>query len=55
MSLTREHFEELTKRSPDIIVGTDRKGRVVYFNDGAHDSLGYDADAIADLRARGVI
>ncbi len=46
MSLSREHFEELTKRSPDIIVGTDRKGRVVYFNDGAHDCLGYDSDEV---------
>lgn len=46
MSLSREHFEELTKRSPDIIVGTDRKGRVVYFNDGAHDSLGYENEEV---------
>lgn len=46
MSLSREHFEELTKRSPDIIVGTDRKGRVIYFNDGAHDSLGYESEEV---------
>ena len=46
MTLSREHFEELTKRSPDIIVGTDRKGRVVYYNDGAHDSLGYESDEV---------
>ena len=46
MSLSREHFEELTKRSPDIIVGTDRKGRIVYFNDGAHDSLGYTSEEV---------
>ena len=46
MTLSREHFEELTKRSPDIIVGTDRKGRVVYFNDGAHDSLGYESGEV---------
>jgi len=46
MSLKREHFEELTKRSPDIIVGTDRKGRVVFFNDGAHDSLGYEDEEV---------
>ena len=46
MTLKREHFEELTKRSTDIIVGTDRKGRVNYFNDGAHDSLGYDSEEI---------
>ena len=46
MTLSREHFEELTKRSPDIIVGTDRKGRVVYYNDGAHDSLGYENEEV---------
>ena len=46
MSLTREHFEQLTKSSPDIIVGTDRKGRVVYFNDGAHASLGYENEEV---------
>ena len=46
MSLTREHFEQLTKSSPDIIVGTDRKGRVVYFNDGAHASLGYEEEEV---------
>ena len=46
MSLTRQQFEELTKRSPDIIVGTNRKGRVIYFNDGAHDSLGYDSTEV---------
>ena len=46
MSLKREHFEELTKRSPDMIIGTDRKGRVIYFNDGAHDSLGYESEEV---------
>jgi len=46
MGLTRQQFEQLTNRSPDIIVGTDRKGRVIYFNDGAHDSLGYENDEV---------
>jgi PAS domain S-box-containing protein len=46
MSLTREQFEQLTNRSPDIIVGTDRKGRVIYYNDGAHDNLGYESDEV---------
>ncbi len=46
MGLTREQFEQLTNRSPDIIVGTDRKGRVIYFNDGAHNSLGYDSEEV---------
>lgn len=46
MGLTRRQFEQLTNRSPDIIVGTDRMGRVIYFNDGAHDSLGYENDEV---------
>ncbi|MFK7898888.1 MAG: response regulator [Myxococcota bacterium] len=46
MGLTREQLVQLTNRSPDIIVGTDRKGRVIYFNDGAHDTLGYESDEV---------
>jgi PAS domain S-box-containing protein len=46
MGLTRQQFELLTNRSPDIIVGTNRKGQVIYFNDGAHDSLGYETDEV---------
>lgn len=42
MPLTREMLERLTDRSTDIVVATDRKGRVVYYNDGASKSLGYD-------------
>ena len=46
MPLTREMLERLTDRSTDIVVGTDRKGRVIYYNDGASKSLGYDPDEI---------
>jgi PAS domain S-box-containing protein len=41
MSLTRERLEQLIARSTDIVVGTDRKGVVVYYNDGASRILGY--------------
>ena len=53
MGLTREQFEQLTNRSPDIIVGTDRKGRVIYFNDGAHDNLGYESEEVLGAVACG--
>ncbi|MEZ4280477.1 MAG: response regulator [Myxococcota bacterium] len=43
VGLTKDQLERLTNRSPDIVIATDRKGRVVYFNDGAHDTLGYDS------------
>ena len=46
MGLTREQFELLTNRSPDIIIGTDRKGRVIFFNDGAHENLGYESSEV---------
>ena len=42
MPLTREMLERLTDRSTDIVVATDRKGGVVYYNDGASKSLGHD-------------
>jgi PAS domain S-box-containing protein len=46
MPLTRERFERLIARSTDIVIATDRKGIVVYYNDGASRILGYRADEI---------
>lgn len=44
--LTKDQLERLTNRSPDIVIATDRKGRVIYFNDGAHDTLGYESEEV---------
>jgi PAS domain S-box-containing protein len=41
VALSKERLEHLLARSTDIVVATDRKGRVVYYNDGASRSLGY--------------
>ncbi|HPG26902.1 MAG: response regulator [Spirochaetaceae bacterium] len=46
MDLTREQLEELLEHSPDIIIATNRKGRVIYYNDGAHDILGYESEEV---------
>lgn len=46
MGLTKDQLERLTNRSPDMVIATDHKGRVVYFNDGAHDTLGYDSGEV---------
>ncbi len=46
MGLSKEKLERLTDRSADIVVATDRKGTVVYYNDGATRSLGYSPDEI---------
>jgi PAS domain S-box-containing protein len=46
MPLSKERLERLIARSTDIVVATDRKGRVIYYNDGASRSLGYTQDEI---------
>jgi len=46
MPLTKERLEQLVGRSTDIVVGTDREGTVVYYNDGAEKILGYDTGEV---------
>ena len=46
MAITRERLEELIARSSDIVVATDRKGIVVYYNDGAKALLGYTPEEV---------
>lgn len=46
MVLTRERLEQLVARSTDVVVGTQRDGTVVYYNDGAKKILGYSAEEV---------
>lgn len=46
MALSKEKLESLIARSRDIVVGTDDRGEVTYYNDGAKRSLGYAPDEI---------
>ncbi|MGH0031529.1 MAG: response regulator [Myxococcota bacterium] len=46
MDLSKEVLERLIARSTDIVVATDRKGNVSYYNDGASRILGYTSDEI---------
>ena len=39
--VSQETLERLIARSTDIVVATDRAGRVIYYNDGASRILGY--------------
>ena len=41
MSLSKERLQRLTDRSTDMVVATDRAGKVDYYNDGAERGLGY--------------
>jgi PAS domain S-box-containing protein len=46
MVLTKERLLQLVARSPDVVVATDRKGTVSYYNDGAKKTLGYGAEEV---------
>ncbi len=46
MGLPHERLERLIARSTDIVVATDRKGTVVYYNDGAKRILGYEPEEV---------
>lgn len=46
MTITRERLEELIARSSDIVVATDRRGVVDYYNDGASALLGYKQEEV---------
>ena len=46
MPLSKEKLEILIARSTDIVIATDSKGKVDYYNDGAKRSLGYAPDEI---------
>jgi PAS domain S-box-containing protein len=46
MGITRETLERLIARSTDVVVATDRKGIVVYYNDGAKRVLGYEPEEV---------
>src|SRR4029453_14080583 len=38
------YFEKLLESSPDIVVAVDRKGFVIFYNDGAPSTLGYSPE-----------
>jgi len=46
MSLPRIYFEKLLESSPDIVVAVDREGAIVFYNDGARQTLGYASDEV---------
>ncbi len=46
MPLPRIYFEKLLENSPDIVVAVDRRGAIVFYNDGARQTLGYASDEV---------
>jgi PAS domain S-box-containing protein len=46
MSLPQIYFEKLLESSPDIVVAVDRAGVIVFYNDGARQTLGYASSEV---------
>lgn len=46
MSLPSEYFRKLIESCPDIIIAVDRKGAIIYYNDGARQNLGFAAQEV---------
>jgi PAS domain S-box-containing protein len=44
--LPKIYFEKLLERSPDIVVAADRRGTIIFYNDGARQTLGYSAGEV---------
>ena len=46
MPLSKDALERLIEASPDIVVATDARGMVSFYNDGARENLGYSREEI---------
>ncbi len=44
--LPKVYLERLVESSPDIVVAVDRKGTVIFYNDGAKRTLGYKPEEV---------
>src|SRR5262245_42114609 len=40
------YFEKLLESSPDIVVAVDRAGTIIFYNDGARQTLGYSPEEV---------
>ena len=48
--LPPEYYERLLESSLDIVIAVDRKGQIIFYNDGAHETLGYTSGEIHGKR-----
>ncbi len=46
MALPQVYFEKLLESSPDIVVAVDRRGAIIFYNDGARQTLGYASQEV---------
>lgn len=48
------YIEKLLESSPDIVVAVDRKGFVIFYNDGARSTLGYSPEEVLGQHVSGL-
>src|ERR1044071_8808473 len=46
MSLPVQYFQKLVESCPDIIIAADRHGTITFYNDGAHQNLGFTPEEV---------
>jgi PAS domain S-box-containing protein len=46
LQLDPKYLQRLVESSPDIIIAVDREGTITYYNDGARQNLGFDANEV---------
>ena len=44
------YFERLLENSLDIVIALDQRGQVIFYNDGAHETLGYTSQEVHGTR-----
>jgi PAS domain S-box-containing protein len=46
MSLPPQYFQKLVESCPDIIIAVDRRGTIIFYNEGARSNLGFAQEEI---------
>ena len=46
LPLDPKYLQRLVESSPDIIIAVDREGTIIYYNDGARQSLGFSSEEV---------
>jgi PAS domain S-box-containing protein len=44
--LPKVYFEQLLENAPDIVIAVDKQGTIIFYNDGAAQTLGYEASEV---------
>jgi PAS domain S-box-containing protein len=46
MSLLPQYFQKLVESCPDIIIAVDKRGTIIFYNDGARQNLGFSPEEV---------